>query len=132
MIPTKANNPIPLNLQLASGSEGKFVLAYLVDKSGVSLAESPVSLEDIGGGFYIDYSVLMPEDKDLIFASYKVYDDENHTIKSESDGDAEDVFVLDDSGEANDDNIIGFLDDRSEIFALLNPNEDTLLAQIED
>lgn len=103
---------IPLSFQLLDGDASKFCRAILTDASGTPLAESPVTMSNIGGGKYSDDTVLMPN-IDYVEATYEPYDDAAHTIVDPDHLLGTDVFRL----EVPDSVILAKLD---EILAKLN------------
>lgn len=94
MLSVKLGDPVFLNLQLSSGSAGKFVSVTLRDDNGTVLPGSPVSLTDNGAGFYSSKSFLMPN-RAIVVATYRVFENAGLTVRSETDGDTIDLFVLD-------------------------------------
>ena len=92
MLSVVLGDPIFLNVQLGSGSVGKYVLATLRDINGVIFG-SAVLLTDQGGGFYSDKTVPMPN-KPLVVATYRVYDDAGYSVISAENQDSIDIYTL--------------------------------------
>jgi len=84
---------LPLSVQALDGTEGLFVRAELTDPNGNQLPESPVDMQDIGGGKYSDDSVNMPL-LAYVECTYTAYEDALYTIPSDDHLLGTDVFHL--------------------------------------
>jgi hypothetical protein len=89
----KVGDAMPLHVQLASGSTGKFPVAILRGESGSVL--QTVSLVEAGDGLYINSTVPFPAGQRAVISTYKVYTDAGHTEESKEDGESVDILMLD-------------------------------------
>lgn len=84
-------DPIPLFCQLADYNPDKFVQAVVEDSFGTALLGSPFNLVPDATGAYSNTDAVMP-DQPWVHASYIVYEDEDYTELSPTEGGSSETF----------------------------------------
>lgn len=88
------NQALNLKHKLDDGAGGKFVRAFLTDKTGAALIPPSVNLSHIGSGVYSENVLLMPN-LDQVVVSYAVFTDNSYTTKDASYSEDADVYEKD-------------------------------------
>lgn len=74
---------IPLTLQLFDGATDKYARAIIRNSAGVALDESPVDLNHVGDGLYVDTAITITMPASIfITITYITYDDAEYTTPS--------------------------------------------------
>lgn len=115
----KVGDVIPLSLQLDDGTTDKFVRAVVRDASGSPITGSPFSCAHVAGGQYESLTALMPNTA-FVTVQFKVYTDSGFTTLSTSNGDAQDIFELNDDRVRGEDELIGTVEDESPLVGVVD------------
>jgi hypothetical protein len=80
-IHVKVGDPLPIAAFIEDGVAGKYIRATVKDSQGNGITGSPVTLTDLGGGLYADYSFT--KKRGIFYAILEVFDDALFTQPNE-------------------------------------------------